>query len=66
MDSDCVIENLKDAGCELFLIDRFLKLEKREQLKLLAAHRKQLLDKLHINQKQIDCLDYLIFNLEQN
>ena len=64
MDKDKTVQNLKDAGCEQSFIDRFLKLERNSQLNLLAKHRSKLLDKLHDNQKQIDCLDYLIFNIK--
>lgn len=59
-----IIDNLKDAGCEQTFIDEFLKLEKKEQINLLAKHRSKLLDNLHKYQKQIDCLDYLIFTLK--
>ena len=63
-----ILQNLKDADCSSDLIVKFLKLEENgrlsEQLRLLSRHRKFLLDKLHINQKQIDCLDYLIFSIE--
>lgn len=65
MNKDLIIQNLKDAGCEQNLIDEFLKLEKSAQFSLLAKHRSNLLEELHKNQKQIDCLDYLIFNLKQ-
>lgn len=65
MDNDKIIQNLKDAGCEQSFIDEFLKLEKCSQLNMLTKHRINLLDKLHRSQKQIDCLDYLIFNLKQ-
>lgn len=60
-----ILENLKDAGCEQNFINEFFKYEKTVQLNLLAKHRINLLDKLHKSQKQIDCLDYLIFNLKQ-
>ncbi len=64
------VQNLEDANCNSDLISKFLEYEKEnqtaEQLKLLTNHRKILLDSLHKNQKQIDCLDYLIFNIKQN
>lgn len=65
MDENKIVQNLKDAGCEQSFIDGFLKLGKSAQFSLLAKHRNTLLDRLHNNQKQIDCLDYLIFNLKQ-
>ncbi len=65
MDENKIVQNLKDAGCEQSLIDEFLKLEKFKQLDLLAKHKNNLLDNLHKNQKQIDCLDFLIFQIKQ-
>ena len=69
-DKNKLLQNLKDADCNPDLITKFLQLEEigsiSGQLKLLFRHRKVLLDKLHLNQKQIDCLDYLIFSLEHN
>ena len=66
---DKIIQNLKDANCNNNLISKFLELEKsnkvNEQLKLRSIHRKNLLDTLHENQKQIECLDYLIFTIKQ-
>ena len=62
-----LIRNLKDAGCGETDIQRFLQLghegKQREQLRLLSAHRAALLDQLHVSQRQIDCLDYLVFQM---
>ena len=62
-----LIRNLKDAGCSEADIQRFLKLRqegrRREQLRLLTTHRASLLDQLHVSQRQIDCLDYLVFQM---
>lgn len=62
-------QNLIDAGCDRETVERCLSLNRRAQtpelLRLLARHRKSLLDGLHRNQKQIDCLDYLIYKTEQ-
>ena len=64
-----ILQNLKDANCSTALISKYFDLEKSgntyEQLKLLASHKSDLLNSLHKCQKQIDCLDFLIFNLEQ-
>ena len=35
-------------------------------LSLLAKHRRFLLDCYHADQKKIDCLDYLIYKMNQN
>lgn len=68
-EADKLTQNLEDANCPPELIEKFFNLEKQNdkkgQLKLLFLQRKNLLDSLHRSQKQIDYLDYLIFNLEQ-
>lgn len=62
-----LIRNLKDAGCPEADIQRFLKLgqagKQQEQLRLLSIHRANLLNQLHISQRQIDCLDYLVYQM---
>lgn len=62
-----LIRNLKDAGCSEADIQRFLKLgqagKRQEQLRLLSMHRANLLDQLHVSQRQIDCLDYLVYQM---
>lgn len=64
-----VIQNLKDAGCTDEMVERFMDLRdsegKEQQLKLLSGHRKYLLEKLHSDERQIDCLDYLIYQIEK-
>lgn len=65
--AESVIQNLKDAGCDSETIEHFMEdLQKGKEtssLKRLAAHRKNLLDSLHRDQKCIDCLDYLVYHL---
>ena len=39
--------------------------KRQEQLRLLRQHRAALLDRLHVSQRQIDCLDYLIYHMEE-
>ncbi len=64
-----IIQNLKDAGCDEATIQIFMKdLECGRHMdgtQLLEAHRRSLLDQLHQNQRQIDCLDYLLFMLKK-
>lgn len=64
-----VVQNLEDAGCDGDTVKQFMELveagEEKAQLKLLEKHRSVLLDKLHINERQIDCLDYLIFQMKK-
>lgn len=67
---DSLIQNLKDAGCEEEVVEQFLALDQdgktKEQLELLASHRCQLLKEIHEGEKQIDCLDYLVYRLQKN
>ncbi len=64
-----LLDNLEDAGCGPEFAERFLALERsgqyREQLRLLSTHRRHLLDCLHQDERRIDCLDYLVYQLEK-
>ena len=64
-----LVRNLQDAGCGTPLIEKIIALHDsgnlREELRLLAAQRCCLLEKVHATQKKVDCLDYLIFNVKQ-
>ena len=65
-----IIQNLKDAGCDKATVEHFMKLgetgDTQEQLKLLSIHRKQLLDRVHREEKRIDCLDYLVYQIQKS
>lgn len=64
---ESMVQNLKDAGCSEGTIDDFLSLydegDVSEQLTLLECHRKQLLSKVHKEEKCISCLDYLVYQI---
>lgn len=64
-----ITQNLVDAGCEEALIRQFWQLtaqgKRRECLALLAGHRQRLLDSCHGAQRKIDCLDYLVYQLDR-
>lgn len=64
---DAIIQNLKDAGCDTETIENFMsdlqKGDEKSSLKRLNIHRKKLLDSLHKEQKCIDCLDYLVYQM---
>ena len=68
-DKEAIINNLKDAGCSQEVIDSFIDgyqdKSPQELIDILRCHRCGLLEKLHHDQKQIDCLDYLIFNIKK-
>ena len=62
-------ENLKDAGCDPDMIRRcevLVQSEKQgELMQVLSLHRRALLDVVHKNERRIDCLDYLIYQIEK-
>ncbi len=62
-------QNLVDAGCDRETVQRCMALSQcgktPELLRLLTGHRKALLDTVHRNQKQLDCLDYLVYQTEK-
>ena len=64
-----VIQNLKDAGCGGDCVEQFLSLEEegktQEQLELLSVQRRQLLDRVHEEERRITCLDYLVYQIEK-
>ncbi len=61
-----IIQNLKDADCDSKMIEKFLETDNTsDKVNLLTRYRAKLLENLHVCQKKLDCLDYLIFNLKQ-
>lgn len=64
-----IYRNLMDAGCDARTVDRCMELagEERdlEMLPVLARHREALLDAVHMGQKRIDCLDFLIYRIKK-
>ena len=64
-----LLRNLNDAGCDEDIIKRYLQLQKegkrQEQLRLLSIHRLSLLDRVHVSQNMIDCLDYLVYEIKK-
>lgn len=62
-------QNLIDAGCDESITEKCMLLVNDgrtfDMLPILAKHRKCLLDSVHKSQKQIDCLDYLIYSLKK-
>ena len=66
---ECIIESLKDAGCECEVIDCFLECNelgnKKEQLRIINQQRRCLLDKVHEEESKIHCLDYLAYKIDK-
>lgn len=62
-------QNLIDAGCSKDLIETCMELAKENKWKcllpLLSKQRINLLDSVHNGQKQIDCLDFLVYSINK-
>ena len=65
-----IYQNLIDVGCDESITEKCMFLVKEgrifDMLPILTKHRKYLLDSVHKGQKQIDCLDYLIYKIKKN
>ena len=63
-----IIDNLKDAGFSEIEIEEFIEFYKNsdleKQCKCLEEKRKRLLNKVHEKEKNITCLDYLKYTIE--
>jgi len=68
-DVEAVEQNLRDAGCPEEFIVTFMNMWQTgtptEQLRLLSCQRCCLLDALHAEQKKLDCLDFLRYQVEK-
>lgn len=64
-----ISQNLIDAGCSGQMVEYCMALLRErdmpELFKQLSKHRQHLLDRVHVHQKEIDCLDYLIYTLKK-
>ena len=67
---EAVIQNLKDAGCTQEMVECLVQHldedDMGKMLKLLEEHRSCLLIVVHEREKQIDCLDYLVYQIRRN
>lgn len=63
-------QNLLDAGCTAEAASRYAKLAEEgawnRLLRALAEQKKYLLSALHRSEKQIDCLDFLVYEINKN
>lgn len=63
-----IYQNLIDAGCSRQMAECCMALiqerDMPELFRQLSKHRRHLLDQVHIHQKEIDCLDYLVYALK--
>ena len=62
-------QNLVDAGCDHRVVaccmESFRKSNKPEIEQLLRQQRKKLLGEIPVGQRQLDCLDYLLYQLDR-
>ena len=63
-----VPEILTDAGCDKEMIDDFIKISEnnKKMSKWLDKRRSEILDKVHTHTKELDCLDYLIYQIRKS
>jgi len=66
---EAVMQNLRDAGCRECVIEcclSFMKQgKKKELLQQLEEQRRALLQRVHEEEKQINCLDYLVYQIRR-
>ena len=65
-----ITENLTDAGLDQSGIKHCLELLNKQEFaalqKFLSGYRRNLLDRVHEYDKQIDCLDYFTYTLKKS
>ncbi len=64
---ESIRQNLIDAGCDEDFISRFdcCLCDEKQCEKLLAQHRRELLDEVHAKEDNISCLDYLVYRMKR-
>ena len=70
MSEEQVYECLSYAGCGKELIKQLEVCQhsghQKDQLRLLGDYRRILLERIHTEQKKLDLLDYLVWNMKTN
>lgn len=63
-------QNLIDAGCTEQAANQMIALlqsgKKGQVFKLLTEYRSELLSRLHVDQRRLDCLDFFIYQIRKN
>jgi len=66
---EAITQNLRDAGCQENFIKGFLAALNHgtpaEQERMLEQERRCILEKVHDEQKKLDCFDYLRYTLKK-
>lgn len=63
-----VTQNLRDANCSGAFIQQFLIIQagdRATQLRLLKKRRADLLAVIHENERYLECLDYLVYQISR-
>lgn len=59
-----IVDNLRDAGCSEELIEQYASAASGcARICLLKQYHRELLGSIHSEQKKLECLDYLIYQL---
>jgi hypothetical protein len=65
---ESIRQNLLDAGCDAVDAEQILSELEQQNLKdclrRLSRHRRSLLEQVHCWERRIECLDYLVYELE--
>lgn len=66
----CRLCHLSDVGCGKHMTEQILRMRKdgdrTGEMKLLTKLRQTLLNRIHANQRKLDCLDFLLYQMNQN
>ncbi len=69
-ESDRIRQILRDAGCGDDKIEAFVSCRsscsREEQMRMLCLYRKKLLDRTHEAQRRLECMDYLIYQMQNS
>lgn len=62
-------QNLLDAGCDDSMVQLCIRYARQNEWKnisvVLKKHKDDLLEQIHNNQKRIDCLDFLVYQIQR-
>ncbi len=69
LSTEAIAQNLRDAGCPEDFIKRFIAClthgTPAERERMLEQERRCILEKVHDEQKRLDCFDYLRYALKK-
>lgn len=64
-----IIQNLKDTGCNSKQIQELIELYRAGKIdkiySIMESYRNKVLNNIHKNEKQIECIDYFIHQMER-